>query len=180
MNQAVLKTKTDQMLRDLNIDPLVIAHHTLPYFEQVSEHLLVDTETDADTGKIYRLISPAAQAWRTMKQQAAAEGIAIYLVSAWRSLEYQVGLIRAKQDAGLPPEIFFTSLAPPGCSEHHTGCAVDINTPGCDEVTGVFGETDAFAWLKANAARFGFVMSFPLNNPWGFIYEPWHWCWHPQ
>jgi len=44
----------------------------------------------------------------------------------------------------------------------------------------VFGETDAFAWLKANAARFGFVMSFPLNNPWGFIYEPWHWCWHPQ
>ena len=180
MNQAVLKTKTDQMLRDLNIDPLVIAHRTLPYFEQVSEHLLVDAETDADTGKIYRLISPAAQAWRTMKQQAAAEGIAIYLVSAWRSLEYQAGLIRAKQDAGLPPEIFFTSLAPPGCSEHHTGCAVDINTPGCDEVTGVFGETDAFAWLKANAARFGFVMSFPLNNPWGFIYEPWHWCWHPQ
>ena len=180
MNQAVLKTKTDQMLRDLNIDPLVIAHRTLPYFEQVSEHLLVDAETDADTGKIYRLISPAEQAWRTMKQQAAAEGIAIYLISAWRSLEYQAGLIRAKQDAGLPPEIFFTSLAPPGCSEHHTGCAVDINTPGCDEVTGVFGETDAFAWLKANAARFGFVMSFPLNNSWGFIYEPWHWCWHPQ
>ena len=180
MNQAVLKTKTDQMLRDLNIDPLVIAHRTLPYFEQVSEHLLVDAETDADTGKIYHLISPAAQAWRTMKQQAAAEGIAIYLVSAWRSVEYQAGLIRAKQEAGIPPETFFTSLAPPGCSEHHTGCAVDINTPGCDEVTGVFGETDAFAWLKGNAARFGFVMSFPLNNPWGFICEPWHWCWHPQ
>ncbi|QLK62400.1 D-alanyl-D-alanine carboxypeptidase family protein [Enterobacteriaceae bacterium Kacie_13] len=180
MNQAVLKAKTDQMLRGLNIDPLAIAHRTLPYFKEVSEHLLVDAETDADTGKIYRLTLPAAQAWRTMKQQAAAEGIAIYLVSAWRSLEYQAGLIRAKQATGIGPETFFTSLAPPGCSEHHTGCAVDINTPGCDEVTGVFGETDAFAWLKGNAARFGFVMSFPPDNQWGFIYEPWHWCWHPQ
>ena len=179
MNQAVLKAQTLQRLRDLNIDPQVIAHRTLPYFEEVSEHLLVDAEMNADTGKVYRLISPAAQAWRAMQQQAAADGVGIYLVSAYRSLAYQAELIRAKQQAGIPPQDFFTSLAPPGCSEHHTGRAVDINTPGCDEVTGVFGETDAFVWLQANAARFGFVMSFPLNNPWGFICEPWHWCWHP-
>ncbi|MBU9830608.1 M15 family metallopeptidase [Rahnella sp. FC061912-K] len=179
MNQAVLKAQTLQRLRDLNIDPQVIAHRTLPYFEEVSEHLLVDAEMNADTGKVYRLIAPAAQAWRAMQQQAAADGVGIYLVSAYRSLAYQAELIRAKQQAGIPPQDFFTSLAPPGCSEHHTGRAVDINTPGCDEVTGVFGETGAFVWLQANAARFGFVMSFPLNNPWGFICEPWHWCWHP-
>ncbi len=179
MNQAVLKAQTLQWLRDLNIDPQVIAHRTLPYFEEVSEHLLVDAEMNADTGKVYRLIAPAAQAWRAMQQQAAADGVGIYLVSAYRSLAYQAELIRAKQQAGIPPQDFFTSLAPPGCSEHHTGRAVDINTPGCDEVTGVFGETGAFVWLQANAARFGFVMSFPLNNPWGFICEPWHWCWHP-
>ena len=179
MNQAVLKAQTLQRLGDLNIDPQVIAHRTLPYFEEVSEHLLVDAEMNADTGKVYRLIAPAAQAWRAMQQQAAADGVGIYLVSAYRSLAYQAELIRAKQQAGIPPQDFFTSLAPPGCSEHHTGRAVDINTPGCDEVTGVFGETGAFVWLQANAARFGFVMSFPLNNPWGFICEPWHWCWHP-
>ena len=179
MNQAVLKAQTLQRLRDLNIDPQVIAHRTLPYFEEVSEHLLVDAEMNADTGKVYRLIAPAAQAWRAMQQQAAADGVGIYLVSAFRSLVYQAELIRAKQQAGITPQDFFTSLAPPGCSEHHTGRAVDINTPGCDEVTGVFGETGAFVWLQANAARFGFVMSFPLNNPWGFICEPWHWCWHP-
>ena len=179
MNQAVLKAQTLQRLRDLNIDPQVLAHRTLPYFEEVSEHLLVDAEMNADTGKVYRLISPAAQAWRAMQQQAAADGVGIYLVSAYRSLAYQAELIRAKQQAGITPQDFFTSLAPPGCSEHHTGRAVDINTPGCDEVTGVFGETGAFVWLQANAARFGFVMSFPLNNPWGFICEPWHWCWHP-
>jgi D-alanyl-D-alanine carboxypeptidase len=180
VNQAALKIRTAQILHDLGIDPQVIAHRTLPYFEEVSEYLLEDTETDAESGKVYRLISPAAAAWHQMKQQAAADGVGIYLVSAFRSLDYQAGLIRIKQQAGIPPEVFFTSLAPPGCSEHHTGRAIDINTPGCDEVTGVFGETDAFQWLKTHAARFGFIMSFPLNNPWGFIYEPWHWCWHPQ
>lgn len=178
MNQAALKARTEQMLRDLNIDPMTLAHRTLPYFEEVSEHLLVDVETDAETGKVYRLIAPACAAWQQMKQQAAADGIAIHLVSAYRSLDYQAGLLQKKLDAGIAPEEFFTSLAPPGCSEHHTGCAVDINTPGCDEVTGIFGETAAFVWLAANAARFGFVMSFPPDNPWGFIYEPWHWCWH--
>ncbi|CAM3986425.1 M15 family metallopeptidase [Rahnella victoriana] len=180
MNQAELKARTEQILRDLHIDPTVIAHRTLPYFEEVSEHLLEDVETDPETGKTYRLIAPASAAWHKMKQQAAADGVAIYLVSAFRSLDYQAGLLRKKLDQGISPAVFFTSLAPPGCSEHHTGCAVDINTPGCDEVTGVFGDTEAFQWLQANAAGFGFVMSFPLNNPWGFIYEPWHWCWHPQ
>ena len=179
MNQDALKARTVQILQALNIDPQVIAHRTLPYFEEVSEHLLVDAETAVETGKIYRLTSPATVAWRAMKQQAAADGVGIYLVSAFRSLDYQAGLIRAKQQAGVAPDVFFTSLAPPGCSEHHTGCAVDINTPGCDEVTGIFGQTVAFQWLQVNAARFGFVMSFPLNNPWGFIEEPWHWCWHP-
>ena len=99
MNQAVLKAQTLQRLRDLNIDPQVIAHRTLPYFEEVSEHLLVDAEMNADTGKVYRLISPAAQAWRAMQQQAAADGVGIYLVSAYRSLTYQTELIRAKQGA---------------------------------------------------------------------------------
>nr|WP_314523483.1 M15 family metallopeptidase [uncultured Rahnella sp.] len=178
MNPAALKSQTEQILRELHIDPAVIAHRTLPYFEEVSEHLLVEAETDAESGKIYRLTAPASAAWHTMRQQAATDGVGIYLVSAYRSLNYQADLIRAKQLAGIAPEDFFTSLAPPGCSEHHTGCAMDINTPGCDEVTGVFGETEAFQWLQSHAAGFGFVMSFPLNNPWGFIYEPWHWCWH--
>ncbi len=129
MNQAALKIRTAQILHDLGIDPQVIAHRTLPYFEEVSEYLLEDTETDAESGKVYRLISPAAAAWHQMKQQAAADGVGIYLVSAFRSLDYQAGLIRIKQQTGIPPEVFLTSLAPPGCSEHHTGRAIDINTP---------------------------------------------------
>ncbi|HEX7650108.1 MAG TPA: D-alanyl-D-alanine carboxypeptidase family protein, partial [Noviherbaspirillum sp.] len=26
------------------------------------------------------------------------------------------------------------------------------------------------------AGRFGFTLSYPRGNTYGFIYEPWHWC----
>ena len=68
-------------------------------------------------------------------------------------------------------------VAPPGYSEHHTGLALDIGDldhPETDvEVS--FEETPAFEWLKNNADRFGFELSFPVGNPQGVSYEPWHW-----
>jgi D-alanyl-D-alanine carboxypeptidase len=169
---------TEHALRALNIDPQVIAHRTLPFFDDVNPDLLVIAETD-DSGKAHRLTQPAATAWQSMKRAAEQDGVVLLLISAWRDRAYQSGLIRQKLQAGVSAEKIFTSLAPPGCSEHHTGRAVDINTPDCDEVTGVFGETEAFRWLNRRASDFGFTLSFPPDNPWGFIYEPWHWCWNP-
>lgn len=173
-----LHPPTATALRELGIDPEVIATRTLPFFEDVDPAKLVIAETD-DNGKDHRLTEPATKAWLAMKQAAEHDGVVIVLVSAWRSLDYQKGLIQKKLQAGMSPHAIFTSLAPPGCSEHHTGRAVDINTPDCDEVTGIFGDTEAFRWLSLNASRFGFTLSFPPDNPLGFIYEPWHWCWHP-
>ena len=66
--------------------------------------------------------------------------------------------------------------AAPGYSEHHTGCAVDIATPGSRPLTEEFEDSQAFRWLTDNAGKFGFSMSYPRNNPAGFIYEPWHWA----
>ena len=63
----------------------------------------------------------------------------------------------------------------PGYSEHHTGRAVDIATPGSRPLTEDFESTDAFRWLQAEATGFGFAMTYPRDNPWGIIYEPWHW-----
>ena len=42
-------------------------------------------------------------------------------------------------------------------------------------MTEAFENTDAFAWLTAHAARFGFAMTLPRDNPHGLVYEPWHW-----
>ena len=65
----------------------------------------------------------------------------------------------------------------PGYSEHHTGRAVDIATPGSRPLTEEFEDTDAFRWLTARAVEFGFSMTYPRDNPWGIAYEPWHWAW---
>jgi len=54
---------------------------------------------------------------------------------------------------------------------------VDIgarDTPALEED---FERTEAFAWLERNANRFGFRLSYPRGNRYGYLYEPWHWCW---
>ena len=75
-------------------------------------------------------------------------------------------------------ESILTICAPPGYSEHHTGRAVDISTVGSPALEVEFDQTTAYAWLTENAAKFGYHLSYPLGNGWGYQYEPWHWCFH--
>ena len=65
--------------------------------------------------------------------------------------------------------------AAPGYSEHHGGEALDIGTPGEPPAEESFETTPAFAWLSQHAARHGFSLSYPRDNPHGIVYEPWHW-----
>lgn len=129
-------------------------------------------------GNSCRLIRPAARAWHSM--HAAAQGLDIELLplSGFRSVDRQTKIIRGKLDLGEKISDILHSIAAPGYSEHHTGRAIDI---GCDEVPPLeeaFADTRAFAWLRLHAEEFGFKLSFPQQNPHGFVYEPWHWCWH--
>jgi len=73
-------------------------------------------------------------------------------------------------------EVIFCASAPPGYSEHHSGRALDVTTPGATPLQEEFEGTPAFAWLSKNAASFGFALSYPRGNRHGFMYEPWHWC----
>jgi len=98
------------------------------------------------------------------------------VVSAFRSIERQVEIIQAKLARNMSMEKILTLSAPPGYSEHHTGCAIDINTPGCIATEEEFERTEAFRWLQENATYFNFTLSYPRDNKLGFIYEPWHWC----
>jgi D-alanyl-D-alanine carboxypeptidase len=96
-------------------------------------------------------------------------------VSGFRSIDYQAALIRKKIEAGQRIENILAVNAAPGFSEHHSGMAVDIATPGSRPLTEEFEATDAFRWLQEAAAGFGFSMTYPRENPWGIAYEPWHW-----
>ena len=131
------------------------------------------------TGREHHLAPKAASAWRGMRSAAEAQGVQLALVSAFRSVSRQGEIIRGKLARGLHLEQILKVNAPPGYSEHHTGLALDIGTDGAPALDAAFEHSPAFAWLSANAASFGFRLSYPRGNPYGFEYEPWHWCFKP-
>jgi D-alanyl-D-alanine carboxypeptidase len=126
-------------------------------------------------GRMQRLAPESAAAWRAMKAAAERDRVSLLIVSGFRSVRYQADLIRQKLAAGQPIEAILKVNAAPGFSEHHTGRAVDIATPGTRPLTEDFETSPAFAWLRANAIRFGFAMPYGRDNIHGFAYEPWHW-----
>ncbi len=147
-------------------------------FEEACEDDLQVVQVDED-GREHELVGDAAVAWREMEAAALAdlgEGSGLLLVSAFRSVERQAEIVRGKFLRGISNEEIFAVSAPPGFSEHHTGRAVDISTPGYVALEEEFEESAAFAWLSENARRFGFSMTYGRENPYGFLYEPWHWC----
>jgi zinc D-Ala-D-Ala carboxypeptidase len=119
----------------------------------------------------------AAGAWLRMRHAAAIGQVELQLVSAFRSIEYQVGIIERKLARGQTMAQILEVSAAPGYSEHHSGRAVDITTPGFAALDEAFEHSPAFRWLCHNAKTFGFTLSFPRGNRHGIAYEPWHWCW---
>lgn len=124
-----------------------------------------------------RLAPEAANAWQAMKQSAADSKVELQVVSAYRSLDYQAGIIKRKLEKGQAIGEILRVSAAPGYSEHHTGRAVDITTPGFPVLEEEFERSEAFSWLNLRAGDFGFRLSFPRDNPFGVAYEPWHWAW---
>ena len=115
--------------------------------------------------------------WQEMRDAAQLDGVVLQPVSGFRSVDYQAGIIRRKIETGLPMDRILEVSAAPGFSEHHTGRALDLTTPGSPVLEEPFEETEAFAWLCERAQEFGFHQSFPRDNPHGIAYEPWHWAW---
>jgi D-alanyl-D-alanine carboxypeptidase len=139
--------------------------------------VLVDVGADA-FGRPARLEAATALAWQSLQAAAAANGVELQLVSAYRSYDYQTQLFLRKLARGDSIADILKVNAAPGFSEHHSGRALDLGTPGSPPLEEAFETTDAFTWLQANAADFGFRLSFPRANPFGVLYEPWHWFYH--
>lgn len=136
---------------------------------------LVDIGLDC-YGRPQKLRADAATAWESMRLAAVNDSIELLIVSAFRSPEYQVEVIRRQLDIGKSIDDILTRVAAPGFSEHHSGCALDLTTPGYEAVEEEFENSPAFTWLVEFAPIHGFKLSYPRNNPFGVTYEPWHWC----
>ena len=146
---------------------------TKPVFDEATD--LVEVGPNL-VGRMQQLTPTTADSWHRMQAAAAEDGVHLLIVSGYRSVAYQARLIRKKINAGQSVSDILAVNAAPGFSEHHTGCAVDIASPGSRPLTEEFEDSDAFRWLRNNAGAYGFSMSYPRNNAAGFIYEPWHWA----
>lgn len=127
-------------------------------------------------GRRHWLRPDAARALSRLRAAAAGDGVALEVVSSFRSIADQLRIVRRKLARGETLAEILTVNAPPGCSEHHGGSALDFAVPGEPVLTEGFEDTPAFDWLQAHAGRFGFSLSYPRGNRHGYIYEPWHWC----
>ncbi len=125
-----------------------------------------------------RMRRAAAEKFQAMVQAARKQGISLVPISGFRTVEQQEALFfGVSAQRNQTPAKRAAVSAPPKYSEHHTGYAVDIGdgTVPATNLSTNFEKTPAFQWLQANAARYGFELSFPEGNSQGVSYEPWHW-----
>lgn len=168
-----MHSRVIEIAKELGISNSMLAARRLHACEE-ADYLEV-AECGAN-GRAHLLVPAAANAWQLLTSTARRDGIALFIVSAFRSIERQAEIVRRKLAAGITIAETLTVCAPPGFSEHHTGHAVDISTPGIKALEVEFDQTAAFFWLMQHANDFGFYLSYPMGNSRGYQYEPWHWC----
>jgi D-alanyl-D-alanine carboxypeptidase len=168
-----------ELHRELGIPAGYATTRRLPLHEEAATEELVEIGQNPD-GRRLELLPPAAAAWRHLREEAAADGIELIAVSAFRSVARQTEIIRRKLADGKPIAEILRYVAAPGFSEHHTGRAIDIGSPGFIDLEEDFETTPAFAWLRRRAPALGFSLSYPRESDTGIAYEPWHWLWRPE
>jgi len=152
----------------VNHDHRILGH--LPYSE-ISKEKLVLIEPNIEVHMDMR------DSLLKMREEAKKDGIYLVFLSGYRSINLQNDIFYSlksirNQEAAERARV----SAPPGYSEHSTGFAIDIGdaTQRETDFETDFENTDAFRWLKKNAAKFHFKLSFHKDNKY-IDYEPWHW-----
>lgn len=118
-----------------------------------------------------------ARASDTLKEwlaAARAEGLGVYICSAYRNYYYQYYLYFRKVRQ-LGEKRAGTIVEPPGHSEHQLGLAVDL-TAYPEVLETYLEDTELFKWLSASCQDYGFILRYPKDKTeiTKTIYEPWH------
>lgn len=141
----------------------------------------------------YPLQEKAIKPWYDLKAAAAKEGIALGLVSTFRSVDEQrlIFLQRLRAAGATVEQVaagyaddevveVLTTTSIPGTSRHHTGYTIDLKCGNQD--FNIFANTTCFKWLSQNnyenAKKFGWIPSYPpeagLQGP---EPEAWEYAW---
>lgn len=160
-------SKTDEELLQKYSKVYFLNEHYVPESLAQIENEWKYTET-----KDLKLHSKVVPFFDDMVKAAKADGVDLWVVSAYRSFGDQAALKgQYLTTYGTGANAF---SADQGFSEHQLGTTIDFTTKGLGGGLEGFGDTAAFSWLKEHAHTYGFVMSYPPNNSF-YQYEPWHW-----
>ncbi|WP_051389214.1 M15 family metallopeptidase [Arthrobacter sp. 35W] len=156
---------------------LVNKHHPLDPLDFIPPDLVAPDVRSASSEPVL-LRSEAAAAVSRMFADAAADGVAMTVLSSYRSYAVQTGLYASYAAAGGVAEAD-TKSARPGYSEHQSGLTLDIGDAAAAascQLSPCFAQTAAAQWAAANGHRYGFIVRYPLGSHpvTGYYAEPWH------
>ncbi len=166
------------------MNTLYLVNRTYPLpNDYVPKHLVQDRQS------LIWVCAPLRRAFKSLNKQLKKEGFRpLVLISGYRPYSYQKELFERKKqlflEQGLEELVAYQKasqiVAPPGCSEHQLGLAVDVTTWSMkeleDPLLSVFGESKEGLWLQKYAHHYGFILRYPLDkiDITGVSYEPWH------
>ena len=121
----------------------------------------------------YSIIPQVLRRLRNMLDDAKDDGVEIFVQSAYRSFGEQQAL-KGGYSVVYGEGTANSFSADQGYSEHQLGTTVDLISKGQNGQLAGFDKTPGYAWLKKNAYKYGFILSYPAGNSY-YVYEPWHW-----
>lgn len=160
-NDSVLKIVSPSRTISASYVPENLRKPDVPAIDDVNQNLLRDD---------------AADALEEMFAAAKKDGHNLYLVSGYRSYEFQQRLwdywVREKGKA------YADELdSHPGGSEHQLGLACNLGTVEKEcELRACFSDTAAYEWLLKNSWKYGYIERYPEGKQeiTGITYSPWN------
>lgn len=174
VNNIVSKVKTLDKLS--KTDPELLQKYSKIYF--LNENYTPENLSKIDPIFVFNkergeeILNEVKPYLDNLLKTASSSGNQIQIVSAYRSFTNQASIKSRYQVVYGSGANKFS--ADQGYSEHQLGTTIDFTTPDLGLNFSDFGSTSAYKWLKDNAHKYGFVLSYPEGNVY-YEYEPWHW-----
>ena len=163
---------TLELLRILKGDSFlwILVDKTHPIGDYEPQDLVVLKSANYDSTAGIQLREIAAASLEEMAVAAQKDGVKLSVSSAYRSRSYQANLYDRYVKTMGQKETDRVS-ARPGYSQHQLGLIVDFYP-----VANSFAKSAEGIWVKANASKFGWSLSFPdgYEELTGYSWESWH------
>lgn len=158
-------------------DPELLQKYSKIYF--LNEHYVpadlqtIPSKYTYDKNRKYEIHDDVWPYLKDLLDDANDDGLNLMVISAFRSFGEQAqlkGAYTITYGAGTANQF----SADQGYSEHQLGTTVDFTNPTVAATYSGFAASDEYAWLRENAHKYGFTLSYPENNSF-YEFEPWHW-----